>query len=274
MKTPVLPPDLYVFAISHYCEKARWALDYLNIDYRLQHLSPISYVKFVRSLGVADTTLPVLTVGSLTIQGSSQIIDWAETHCKSGSKSGQKSAQESEIQALAADTDADVSRSREIEQRLDDLAGVHIRRYFYSEALLDQPQQIRRIFSRHLPWHQQLMLRLAWNKICQHMIRGLDLGPEQGRESRQIIDTELDWLDELLADNRRFLVGERFSRADIAAASLLSPLVSPPQHPTYHNLQLPPGVAADAADWQARPSMRWIRDIYCDYRKLPQSELA
>ena len=263
MKTPVL----YIFAISHYCEKARWALDYLNIDYRLQHLSPISYMKFLRSLGVADTTLPVLTVGSLTLQGSSQIIDWAETHCESGSKSGQ----ESEIRVLAADSDADISRSREIEQRLDDLAGVHIRRYYYSEALLNQPQQIRRIFSRHLPWHQQLMLRLAWNKICQYMIRPLDLGAEQGRESRQIIDTELDWLDQLLAGNRRFLVGERFSRADIAAASLLSPLVLPAQHPTYHRMQLPPGLAADAADWQERPSMRWIRDIYRDYRKLPQS---
>jgi glutathione S-transferase len=271
MKTPVL----YVFAISHYCEKARWTLDYLNIDYRLQHLSPISYMKVVRSLGVADTTLPVLTVGSLTLQGSSQIIDWAETHCESGSKSSQESGQESGQGpgglALAADTDADISRSREIEQRLDDLAGVHIRRYYYSEALLNQPQQIRRIFSRQLSWHQQLMLRLAWNKICQHMVRGLDLGAEQGRESRQIIETELNWLDQLLAGNRRFLVGERFSRADIAAASLLSPLVLPPQHPTYHNMQLPPGLAADAADWQERPSIRWIRDIYRDYRKLPES---
>jgi len=151
------------------------------------------------------------------------------------------------------------------------LSGVHIRRYYYSEALLNQPQQIRHIFSRHLPWHQQLMLRLAWNKICQHMIRGLDLGAEQGRESRQIIESELDWLDQLLDGNRRFLVGKRFSRADIAAASLLSPLVLPAQHPTYHNVQLPPGLAADAADWQERPSMRWIRNIYRDYRKLAQS---
>ena len=267
MKNPALRPNLYVFAISHYCEKARWALDFLNIDYHLQHLSPISYMKFVRSLGVADTTLPVLTVGSLTLQGSSQIIDWAETHCQSDSRS----TQASQTRTLVADSDAGITRSREIEQRLDDLAGVHIRRYYYSDALLTQPQQVRPIFSRHLRWHEQLMLRLAWNKICQHMIRGLDLGVEQGRESRQIIDTELDWLDQLLAGKRRFLVGERFSRADIVAASLLAPLVLPAQHPTYHNMQLPPRLAADAADWQERPSMRWIRDIYHDYRKLPQS---
>ena len=115
------------------------------------------------------------------------------------------------------------------------------------------------------------MLRLAWNKICQYMIRGLDLGAEQGRESREIIETELDWLDQLLAGNRRFLVGKHFSRADIAAASLLSPLVLPAQHPTYHHMQLPPGLAADLADWQERPSIRWIHDIYRDYRQPSKS---
>jgi len=254
METPVL----YVFAISHYCEKARWALDYLNIDYRLQYLSPLSYIKVLRSLGVvADTTLPVLTTGSLNLQGSSKIVDWAEAQRKAGTG------------GLAVDNAADLSRSREIEKRLDDLAGVHIRRYYYSDALLNEPQQVRPIFSRHLRWQQQLMLRLAWKKICQYMIRGLDLGAQQGRESRQIIEAELEWLDQLLTGGRRFLVGERFSRADIAAASLLSPLVLPAQHPTYHNMQLPPGLTADAADWQERPSMRWIRDTYRDYRKLP-----
>jgi glutathione S-transferase len=28
-------PVLYVFAISHYCEKTRWALDHFGIAYRL-----------------------------------------------------------------------------------------------------------------------------------------------------------------------------------------------------------------------------------------------
>ena len=113
------------------------------------------------------------------------------------------------------------------------------------------------------------MVRLAWGKICKYMIRGLDLGVEQGRESRQIIESELDWLDGLLADGRAFVLGDHFSRLDITAASLLSPLVLPPEHPSYHNLQLPPGVAADVAGWQERRSMRWIGDIYRNYRKLP-----
>ena len=245
MTTPVL----YVFAISHYCEKARWALDYLNIEYRLQHLSPITYVKLVRGLGVADTSLPVLTAGSLILQGSSRIIDWAEAHNRSVKRS------------------LEVDSAREIEQRLDDVAGVHVRRYYYADALLNQPQKLRPIFCGKLTWREQIMLRLAWGRICKYMIRGLDLGVEQGRESRLVIETELDWLDGLLADGRAFLLGEHFSRADITAASLLSPLVLPPEHPTYHNLQLPPGVAADVAGWQERRSIRWIGDIYRNYRQ-------
>jgi glutathione S-transferase len=256
MTTPVL----YIFAISHFCEKVRWALDYLNIEYRLQHLSPITYGKFVRGLGVADTSLPVLTAGSLILQGSSRIIDWAEAQSRPGKRS------------LEVDNITDVSSAHEIEQRLDDVAGVHVRRFYYADALLNQPQKVRPIFCANLTWHEQIMLRLAWGKICKYMIRGLDLGVEQGRESRLLIETELDWLDGLLADGRAFLLGEHFSRVDVAAASLLSPLVLPPEHPTYHDLQLPPGVAADVAGWQERPSIRWISEIYRKHRTLPDHQ--
>jgi glutathione S-transferase len=247
MATPVL----YIFAISHYCEKARWALDYLDIDYRLQHLSPVSYSKFVRGLGVADTTLPVLVTDSLVLQGSGLIIDWAMKQDKSGTRS------------LGTDLD---NSGREIEQRLNDVFGVHVRRYYYAEAMFHQPQAVRQIFARGLRWQQKIVLRLAWSKICSYMIRGLDLGVEQGLESRQIVAAELDWLDGLFAGDRPFLCGDQFSRTDLVAASLLSPLVLPAEHPAYHDLQMPPGVASDLADWRDRPSLRWVRDIYRQYR--------
>lgn len=245
-------PVLYIFAISHYCEKARWALDYLGVDYRLQHLSPVSYIKIVRGLGVPDTSLPILAGGSQTLQGSAQIIDWAEAHKGPGTAS------------LEAGIDS--TAAREIECRLDDIAGVHLRRYYYSEALLDRPHKVRPIFARDLSWHQRLVLRLAWARIRRYMIRGMDLGVAQGLESRDIVEAELDWLDNLLADGRAFLLGERFSRVDLTAASLLSPLALPPEHPAYHDLQLPPGIAADLEAWRERPSLRWIRGLYQRFR--------
>ena len=84
------------------------------------------------------------------------------------------------------------------------------------------------------------------------MIQRMDLGPEQRIDSRTIVDTELSWLDELLSDGRHYLVGDEFSRADLSAASLLSPLVSPPQHPVYAGLSTPPVFAEEVAAWDQK----------------------
>lgn len=253
MATALTTPALYLFAISHYCEKARWALDYCNIEYRGVALAPGPHIQFCRSLGLSDTTLPVLVEGEQATQGSAQIVDWAEARGVGAGRSF-----EAETDRLAC---------REIEQRLDETFGVHVRRYFYSEALLTKPQQVRPMFCKGLPWSEQIIIRLGWNKICRHMIRSLDLGPEQGRESRQVLETELDWLDEMLADGRRYLVGERFSRADLAAASLVAPLALPREHPTYHSLQIPPGIAADFEGWRERPTLRWVHEMYRLHRQ-------
>jgi len=247
----MLTPVLYVFAISHYCEKARWALDYLDIDYRLQHLAPGPHVRFARQRGLAATSLPILVDGDLALQGSAQIIDWAQAQ---GSPATHN---------LVPD---DERGAREIEQRLDDVFGVHVRRYYYSEALLAQPQTVKPMFARDLAWPQRLVLHLAWPKIVQLMIRGMDLGAEQGRESRQIVEAEMDWLDGLLADGRQYLAGARFSRTDLCAASLLAPLALPPQHPTYHRLQLPAGVASDLEIWKQRPCVQWVGEMYRRHR--------
>jgi glutathione S-transferase len=54
------------------------------------------------------------------------------------------------------------------------------------------------------------------------MMRMHDITPDAAAESRSILESELDWLDNTLADNRRYLAGDRFSRADITVASLLA----------------------------------------------------
>lgn len=245
-------PVLYVFAISHYCEKARWALDYLDIDYRLQYLAPGPHAQLARAHKLTDTSLPILVGGDYALQGSARIIDWAVEHGDGPERS------------LAS---SDHQASMNIEERLDRVFGVQVRRYYYSDALISQPRSMRPIFAHDLPWRQRLVLRLAWSKIVQLMIRGMDLGTEQGRESRQIVMDELDWLDGLLADGRRYLVGERLSRTDISAASLLSPLALPPAHPTYGGLQVPEAVGLDLANWQSRPSLQWTHEMYRRFRQ-------
>jgi len=68
-------PVLHVFAISHYCEKARWALDYLEIDYEFRHLPPGVHISIARKLSATQTALPdLLTSTPISIQFALQSV--------------------------------------------------------------------------------------------------------------------------------------------------------------------------------------------------------
>jgi glutathione S-transferase len=247
------PPLLYVFAISHYCEKARWALDFLGIGYELRHLAPGPHVRAAKQLGASGSSLPLLVSGERLVQGSAAIIDWAEQRAADPSR------------RLSPDPPLEEA-CRALEQRLDDVAGVHVRRYYYSEAMVDHPDSVRPIFTRDLEPSERRSLEESWGVVRQLMMGAMDLGPEQRVESRRIVEGELDWLDGLLADGRRFLLGDRFSRADLTAASLLAPLALPEEHPTYGLLELPPLARADLTLWAERPSVAWVRGLYREQR--------
>ncbi|MFT5219599.1 MAG: glutathione S-transferase [Planctomycetota bacterium] len=251
--TELEPPTLYIFSISHYCEKARWALDYAGLDYRIKFLPPGPHIAMLKKLGTERSSVPVLQAGTQLIQGSTAIVDWVVSQASDKGKQLQP--------------DADQSLTKEIEARVNKIAGVQLRRYFYSEAIIDQPQMIKSIFTSQLSLIDRLKIYLAWGKICRGMIRHMDLGPAQGIESMAILATELDWLDSLLADGRKFFVGNRFSRVDIAVASLLSPILLPPEHPVYNSLRLPPKMALQVKDWETRPSLTWLRETYRGYRQ-------
>lgn len=249
-------PVLVVFAISHYCEKARWALDYLGIEHTVKHIAPGAHRKFAENLGAPVTSLPILVLGDQAdakfVQGSSAIISWAEANKPDGTPSLTPATNQQE--------------AMDIEQRLDDVMGVHVRRYYYSEALVDYPQTVRPVFTKDLPLFQKWFVSAAWGTIRKLMIQSMDLGHEQGLQSRRLVETELDWLDSMLVDGRSFYSGDSFSRTDIAAASLLAPLILPEQHPTYSNMELSPKVAASCKEWEERRCLQLTREIYQNYR--------
>lgn len=242
-------PQLALFAISHYCEKARWALDYYGIAYEIRYLAPGLHSGYARRRGLKKSSLPILCNGSETIQGSGAIIDWAEEH-----RTNDRVLCREQLDAVIA-----------TEQRLDAVLGVHIRRYFYSEALVKYPDTVRPVFTNYLSGFPRLFTTIAWSGIRRQMIKGMDLGEAQQGQSRARIEAELDWLDGLLAAGQPFLHGCELSRADITAASLIGPLIQPAELAT--SFQLPPLVRADVERWRSRPILTWVERVYRENRK-------
>jgi len=245
-------PTLYIFAISHYCEKARWALEYLGVEVTLRCIAPGIHIRLQKKYGLETSSLPLLVAGSEVVHGSAAIIDWAEAHATNG--------RTLTPQSLEADC-------RAVEGRLDDIAGVHTRRYFYSEALLEYPDKVKPAFLDGLPLVERLLLHVMWPRIPALMIERMDLGPQQREQSRTIVDDELSWLDSLLDGGRPYLVGETFTRADLTAASLFGRMSGTSDHPRATELFLPPRLAADQQAWMERPALVWIREVYARHRR-------
>jgi glutathione S-transferase len=79
------------------------------------------------------------------------------------------------------------------------------------------------------------------------------------RAAMRLIDDRLD--------GRDHLVGDDFTVADLTAAALLAPLLSPPQLPyRTPSTAFPPRLAAIADELRALPAGQWILRTYARYR--------
>ena len=74
-----IKPVLVAFGISHFCEKARWALDWHGISYTEISWPPGLHRVLLKHHGAKGSSLPVVLDGDVVVEGSGAIIDWAES---------------------------------------------------------------------------------------------------------------------------------------------------------------------------------------------------
>jgi glutathione S-transferase len=243
-------PRLIVFGLSHFCEKARWALDWHGIAYTEISWAPGLHRVLLKRYGAKGSTLPVLLDDETIVQGSSAIIDWAESRANDPTRS------------LSPQT-KDLAEAQDIERRADEVIGVHVRRLAYAALLPTYPHVAKRaLFPPRSGWHGRIG-GMMWPATRRIMMRAYDIRPEAASESRSRLESELDWLDCKLNDGRSYLVGDRFSRVDVTVASLLAPFARPKER--YHD-SVPDALAADVGRWSDRPVMRWVSAQYRAHR--------
>jgi glutathione S-transferase len=159
-----------------------------------------------------------------------------------------------------------VADTRRIEERADARIGVHVRRLAYGALLPSSGHLVKAELFRNLSPAQRVAGTAMWPVTRRLMIRALDISPQAASESRAILESALDWLDEHLSDGRQYLAGDRFSRADIAVASLLASFARPLEVPAFQAMVSPPDLAADCERWRERAVIRFVRRLYRDHR--------
>lgn len=228
------PPVLITIPISHFCEKARWALDRAGIAYDERRYLPAVHRAALRRHRALTT--PVLICDDAgTLRESADIVAYADA------RGGRIACDDPEARGLA--------------DAYDERLGPATRLWIY-HALLARPDLTTRSMTAGVSAWQKAFWRVGFKPIGVAVTKVLKIDDRSAREAEQTFRAIFADVDERLADGRPYLAGDTFSIADLTFAALAAPLIAPPQYavPLPAVDDLPPHVADVVREHRASPA--------------------
>ena len=201
---------LYQFPISHYCEKIRWALSYKGLKFQTVNLIPGFHIKKMKQL-TGKSSVPAIIDNKRVIYNSSNIIDYLDKSYPTNPLSSNDMGLQTEIMNW--------------EQYIDDEIGVHVRRICY-HTLLDYPALTTKFLTHNCQWYAPFLIKLIFPKLQAKMRHLMKINDETTIISIEKFEHAMQKINQHLSNNQ-YLVGNKFSRADLTLAALLAPLFKP-----------------------------------------------
>ncbi len=245
---------LITIPISHYCEKARWALERAGMAYREErHVQGVHQLVAWRASG--GITVPVLVTPNGAIGDSAEILAWVD----------QRTPPEHRL------FPAEPAARDEVERlcgRLDEGLGPRGRRLMYIHMLAD-PKLALSFNNTGVPAWEDRFIRYGWPLAQRYVKRVLDIRPGIEIEDEAAVFSELDHVAELLSDSRPYLCGEEFSAADLTFAALSASILVPPLYgvPLPQPDVLSPAMATLVQRAREHPAGRYALKLYTEHRR-------
>jgi len=232
---------LVTIPISHYCEKARWALDRAGVAYEESpHVQALHRIATRRAGG--GLTAPVLVCAEGVLADSADILSWADTQSRPGHD-------------LYPDDAVQATDVRQIEDDFNARLGPHSRCWLY--------QQLRRrrdlaigYGSAGIPTWERATLRLGYPALIAIVARVLDVTPANAILSEREVRATFDEVGERLSDGRRYICGDEFTAADLTFSALAAPMLMPLDYgvPLPQPEELPAYAAKVVHEMRAHPA--------------------
>ncbi len=253
-KASEAPARLITIPISHYCEKARWALDRAEIGYvERPHLQMLHIAAAKRAGG--GRTVPVFVCADGIFADSTEILEYVDRTANG-------------TQALYP-ADPELAREvRALEHDFDEDLGPHGRRWMYHN-LFGEKGLVRDYGAAGVPGWERRMLPVIWRVATPMIRRHLEIDAETAALSLERVNTTFDATDERLADGRRYLVGERFSAADLTFAALSASVLAPEGYgvPLPPPAEFPEPMRAHLLELRSRPAGQFALRMYAQERR-------
>lgn len=246
-----MPLRLVTIRVSHYCEKARWALDRAGMRYVEEAHAPLFHRAFTAARGGSSTPLLVTPHGTLT--DSTDILRFADRALDEAQRLFPEGALGDEAAAL--------------EERFDTKLGPATRALAYSILMPDREAFLEAV-TRDVPRLEALGVKLLRRPIVAVMRRGLRLDDRSRTWAEGRVRELFDEIDARLADGRRYLCGERFTAADLTFAALADPVVCRDDDPfaRHRTSECPAALASLRRELRARPAGSLVARLFREDR--------
>ncbi len=231
---------LWHIELSHYSEKARWALDFKRVAHRRRAPMPGLHGPLAWVLtGGAQRTLPVLELDGRRIGDSTAIVGALEEYAP-------------EPALYPADPE-ERARALELEDFFDEQLAPEVRRFVWQHTLADPDTVAAALFTRPAPVRARLLRMLA--PVGEWIVRhDYDVSEASADAARTAIIAAMDRLGSEIQPS-----------GDLSAAALFTPLLSPPQRP-YMPTTFPEPVMELRRELDARPGGAWVAEMYARHR--------
>lgn len=254
-------PTLWQIDVSHYSEKARWALAWKGVEHRRHSPPPGAHMIVALWLTRgAQYTFPILSIDGQRIGDSTAIIAALEERYP-------------EPPLYPADVSAR-RRALELEEFFDEELGPAIRLFAWHEFGKDR-ERFEALMKSTAPG---ALAKLPPGPTAAYAraftaLRFRAGDAEKAERARTKVLISLDRLEAELGDDE-YLVGGQFSVADLTAASLFYPLARPEEGPM-------PADQDDAAGFEAfrqplldRRGVQWVKEMFCRHRNPAKAPAA
>jgi len=243
-------PVLWHFTVSHFNEKARWALDFKHVPHVRRALLPgFHFIKVLRMTG--QTAVPVLVLDGRAIHDSTRIIAALERAFPEP--------------ALYPCDDAERRRALALEDYFDEEIGPAVRVMLAHAQFTDDPARTAAVFTVGMRSASRRVLRIVAPLFRPLYRARYRIDAATAESARTKILAAFDRLERELQPSG-YLVGTRFSVADLTAAALLYPLVQPAEYPYPWPRPLPGWLEEYRAPLVGRGAFQWLEQMYRRHR--------
>jgi glutathione S-transferase len=246
---------LVTIPISHFCEKARWALERARLEYREErHVQGIHRVASRRVGGKG--TVPVLVAEDGVYAESEKILRYADARV------------EEEERLFPTDRELR-SEVVAVSRRLDAGLGPDGRRLIYAH-ILPHKHEMLPVNNQGVSAWEDRAFRLLWPVARRWGERELSIVPTTIEDDGRRVREAFAEVAERLSDGRPYLCGDRFTAADLTFASLAAAVVVPPEYGVRlaQLEELPESIAADIREFREHPAGVFALKLFSTERRV------